>query len=117
MDTIRATLTRDSVAAGDDCDAPHERAMSFESGTTVEQAVTAIAASNYLASISGGLATWVASVDERTVAVIAQQWDRPRMLDRFEGRAVPLRTGAKLHFAYRCQEDPFTVLAWENRFR
>jgi hypothetical protein len=41
--------TRESVAAGDDVDAPHARTFNFPDDASLEQIVTGIAESSYLA--------------------------------------------------------------------
>jgi hypothetical protein len=68
-----------------------------------------VAGSGYLASIAGGKATWVAIADGIPVAVVAQQWNRPQMLEPI-ATAVP----AAVHFIYRAQEDPGRVLTEVN---
>jgi hypothetical protein len=55
---ISLIVWRDSVCAGDDCDAPHERAFSIPGASTLGQAAAQLLGSSYLASISGGKATW-----------------------------------------------------------
>jgi hypothetical protein len=105
--------TRESVHAGDDGGAPHSRTFVVPDGASLEEVVGVVPASRYLPSISGGLATWsVAS--GIPLAVVAQQWPRPRMLfltsrdleqlDRPDGVL-------RLHFNYHTQYDPDVVLA------
>ena len=104
-------LTRESVHAGDDGDAPHERTLKAPDRSTLDQLLAAVVASGYLPSISGGLATWsVASA--RPLAVIAQQWPAPKPLfltpddvKRLDWRGNTLR----LHFNYHAQADPNVV--------
>ncbi|HKA46085.1 MAG TPA: hypothetical protein VKF40_29105 [Burkholderiales bacterium] len=103
--------TRGSVAAGDDVDAPHARDFTFPDGATLEQIVGGIADSSYLAKITGGQATWTV-VSNIPVAVVAQQWSKPRMLPMVEDRRDKLehRNGVlTLHFNYHAQIDPETV--------
>lgn len=116
---MKLYLTRDSVAAGDDVDAPHF--MEIEGPTTEDlgAAIARVLATGYLPRISGGKATWsVAS--NRVVAVLAQQWSQPKLLygydtsykdlDVVEGRL-------RLHFNYHGQEEPETVLRILRRVR
>jgi hypothetical protein len=72
-------IWRDSVAAGDDADAPHEWILALDANATVEQVVRTIVAARYLASISTGLATWIVE-GARPIAVVAQQWTEPRFV-------------------------------------
>jgi len=112
-------VTRDSVAAGDDIDAPHARAFAIPQGASLETVLATVTSARYLPSISGGLATWsVAS--GIPLAVIAQQWAAPRMLfgagddlDALDRAHGPLR----LHFNYHAQLDPEIVLEVLRRLR
>jgi len=112
-------VTRESVAAGDDVDAPHARTFALPQGATLETALATVMSARYLPSISGGLATWsVAS--GIPLAVIAQQWQVPRMLfgagddpDVLDHEHGQLR----LHFNYHAQLDPEIVLEVLRRLR
>ena len=111
---MQITLTRDSVAMGDDALAPHERTVELPDPATVGDAV-AVVARGYLASISGGRATWVVRVgasalssDRPAVAVVAQQWTGPVLL---VDPATPLGPDERLvHADYLTQRDPDVVL-------
>ena len=115
---MKVLLTRDSVAMGDDVDAPHEQQRTFPDELALREVVGAIVDGGYLARIAGGRATWVlragdaAAVD--AVAVVAQQWREPRLLT--DGQQ-PIRSFAgpdgtvRLHFGYLAQQDPEAVLA------
>jgi hypothetical protein len=72
-------IWRDSVAAGDDADAPHEWILALDANATVDQVVRTIVGARYLASISTGEATWIVE-GARPIAVVAQQWTEPRYL-------------------------------------
>jgi hypothetical protein len=108
---MRIYASRESVAAGDDADAPHARSFSFAEGTTLESALARIQADRYLPGISGDEASWsVAS--GRPVAVMAQQWPQPRMLLHFVEDLKDLEwlNGVlRLHFNYHAQVDPEKV--------
>ena len=112
-------VTRESVAAGDDIDAPHARTFALPQGATLETVLATVMSARYLPSISGGLATW--SVASRIpLAVIAQQWPAPRVLfgagddldslDRAPGQL-------RVHFNYHAQLDPEIVLEVLRRLR
>ena len=112
-------VTRDSVCAGDDGDAPHPRRLAAPPSATVQQAIETVLAARYLPSIAGGMATWVAA-SAVPLAVIAQQWPAPRMMplssrdrQRLDGEGDVLR----LHFSYFAQHDPEQVLGMLGRLR
>ena len=76
---LQITIWRDSVAAGDDADAPHELLLEVTPQTTLQEITDYVLGKSYLASISGGRATWTLQ-SERPLAVIAQQWEQPHFL-------------------------------------
>jgi hypothetical protein len=83
---------RDSVAAGDDADAPHEWLLPLAPDATVADLLRSIASARYLASIRTGQATWIIE-GARPLAVVAQQWMAPRFL---VDPATPIRDVVKL---------------------
>ncbi len=110
--SITLHLTRDSVAAGDDLDAPHELALLVTDDTTTEAMVQAILEANYLPRVAGDRATWTV-VSDRPLAVIAQQWTEPRTLTALSHPPEQLRReagGYRFHVNYHVQQDPETVL-------
>ena len=112
-------LTRDSVAAGDDIDAPHELALLVPDDATTAAMVAAILDAGYLPRIASGKATW-SVFSGRTLAVIAQQWSEPRMVDDRPHPPELLQTdgnGYSLHLKYHAQQDPETVLAVLRKVR
>ncbi len=77
---LRLHLTRDSVAMADDMDAPHLKKVTLPADVTAEGIATWIVENRYLPqNVQGGKATW-SLVSKRPIAVLAQQWDRPKML-------------------------------------
>jgi hypothetical protein len=117
--TVALHLTRDSVAAGDDMDAPHELAVLVDDDATTEAMIAAIHAADYLPRIAGGRATW-SVVSDRTLAVIAQQWPEPRMVGGLPHPPEQLErdgNGYRFHLNYHAQQDPETVLAMFQRVR
>ena len=104
-------ITRDSVAAGDDIEAPHERTLSFPDGMSLEEIIGKVSSSGYLASITGGKATW-SVVSRAPLAVVAQQWSKPRLLVWRPQSISALRSKhgiPHLHFNYHAQQDPEVV--------
>ena len=103
-------VTRDSVCAGDDADAPHAREFDLPGTPEVSVVVEHLFGSGYLPSISGGQATW-SIVSAVPVAVAAQQWSKPKHFQLLRGlRDVDFASGTlRLHFNYHAQIDPDVV--------
>lgn len=103
----RIHLTRDSVAAGDDIDAPHHLSTSVPISTSALSLVQSVLEHGYLPRIAGGEATWVISSHE-PFAVCAQQWTMPKALTLPPSiEALASEDGAvRLHFSYLAQVDP-----------
>jgi len=102
---------RDSVCAGDDCEAPHERALSSSADMTLRHAAALLPDGRYLVSISGGEATWILE-GKRPLLVCAQQWTEPRFLvspDTVISDFIRTRDTPHLQFRYWCQVDPDRV--------
>jgi hypothetical protein len=114
------SVTRDSVCAGDDVDAPHEKEFSFPDTVPLDAVIKRVLSDSYLASIAGGFATWVVE-SEFPIAVVAQQWLSPRMLDPKQGLSGPFDTNTsdvvRLHFRYLQQADPDATFERINRER
>ena len=73
-------LTRQSVAMSDDAWAPHEWEFTDASDTKLADLIQIAIDDHYLATISGGRATWVVEASRLPLAVVAQQWREPRWL-------------------------------------
>jgi hypothetical protein len=79
MSTINLAVSRSSVCAGDDVDAPHSRSVALSDMMPIKFVIQDILDSGYLAKISGGRATWIVELG-LPVAVATQQWAKPRYL-------------------------------------
>jgi hypothetical protein len=104
---------RDSVAMGDDMDAPHEWAVAIPPEAPIRSLVSKILERKYLATIGGGRATWIVE-GKRPVAVLAQQWRDARWLVEADSPIMTLRReGGRPDFKIRywCQIDPEEVYA------
>jgi hypothetical protein len=112
--TRELIVWRDSVAAGDDCDAPHELVIAVGSDS-LGSFVNRLLGAHYLPGISGGRATWILESGRdigRPLAVIAQQWAQPRFLvppDAHVLTYIEPRAKPHLHLIYWCQVDPDKV--------
>jgi len=115
---MKIIATRDSVAMGDDADAPHERGFSFPDSTSVEEAIDQIVNSGYLASVQGG-ASWsvVAGIP---ISVVAQGWVESRSVGRRPQQLNMLNVvdgSIRMHFNYHAQMDPEVVLEVLRRLK
>jgi hypothetical protein len=110
-------ITRDSVAAGDDIDAPHVRTATVPDDSDIGQIVAACLAASPLPCIAGGNATW-ALASGVPLAVIAQQWPTPKLVSQFppaSSRLDIVESAMRLHFTYFAQQSPDDVLAVLSR--
>ena len=109
---MKLYLTRDSVHAGDDGDAPHERNLAVPDRSTLDQVLAAVLAARYLPSISGGKATWSVT-SNLPLAVVAEQWPAPRLLFLTDAQVRELDWQGdtlRLQFNYHAQAEPELVL-------
>lgn len=66
-------LTRDSVCAGDDFDAPHPAEAHLPLGANLVDLGHWITKNAYLPSIAGGASVWVVEQDKIEIATLAHQ--------------------------------------------
>jgi len=100
-------VNRNSVCAGDDIDS-HGFMLTIPEEATLGSCLQDILNRGYLPKISGGKATWVADFDQ-PVAVVAQEWDKPRFVVP-EDTSISSWTGPiAIHFRYWAQSDPQLV--------
>jgi hypothetical protein len=105
------SLWRDSVAAGDDVDAPHETTIKVEAAATIGDLCILMSTLNYLPTIAGGRATWILN-GKSPIAVFAQQWVLPKLVvagDRPIGDFIHKAGSPQLNLHYWCQVDPELV--------
>jgi hypothetical protein len=107
MNNKTLIITRDSVAAGDDVDAPHEMLLEFDENEKVEKIIKTILKSNYLPKIYGGKATWCI-IAHKPLAIIAQEWFNPKVINTTD-YLKSAKEFDKLHFKYHVQENPEIV--------
>jgi hypothetical protein len=106
-------IWRDSVCAGDDGDAPHEWLVPVAPDATLADVARMLLNARYLASISGGRATWILQ-GAAPLAVLAQEWDEPRFLAAPESpiwSQVDRSGRPHLLVKYWLQADPDRVFA------
>ena len=107
---MKVQLSRASVCAGDDIDAPHFKTLTFAEGTPILDVLAEVVSSGYLARIAGGRGSWSA-VSGVPLAVLAQQWSLPRLLPQASSvPALDVKDNiTRLHFNYHAQQDPEVV--------
>lgn len=112
-------LTRDSVAAGDDSDAPHYLTIEVDVEDRIGDILSAVLALRYLPQISGGKATWSVASNE-PLAIIAQEWASPMFIcmpDYPNQGTRGFFNIEALHFNYHAQDSPETAFQILRRFR
>jgi hypothetical protein len=110
MPNLLIQITRDSVCAGDDCDAPHGRQMEVSELMPLKFVIQDILESGYLAKISGGRATWLIEIGE-PVGVVTQQWKDTHFFVNAGGPIGTFLKGkSEIHFKHEAQNAPEEVV-------
>lgn len=91
---IDVLLTRDSVCAADDCDAPHERAIKIYSFTD-PVVLARETSSGYLPSVAGIGHSWICALNEIQIAEITTTEIRPLV------REAKFSETNRVHFTYK----------------
>ena len=90
---ITVVMTRDSVCAGDDCDAPHEK--SLETYSLLDPAAFAEALSRgYLPSVAGSGHSWTCLLNSTKIAAISNKGVRALVAE------TPFEESNRVHFSY-----------------
>jgi hypothetical protein len=116
---MKAYVTRDSVTAGDDVDAPHEIRLDLPYRWEWNGLIDEVWRSSRLPQIVGGCATWVLS-SGIPLAIAAQEWKQPKPLFLLEAEKslVDVVEGElRLHWSYFAQYDPGVVGDIVSRLR
>jgi hypothetical protein len=109
---MKITVTRDSVAAGDDVLAPHEQSLSISNDWDFDELVQSAFEISALPRVIGGRATWALSANI-PLAVAAQQWSKPKLIWGLPTRRDMLNHYGeviRMHWTYFDQLDPDVVL-------
>ena len=75
-DWVKIRLTRDSVAAGDDVDAPHEKTFQLHPAERIASLVAKIRENRFLPTIHGGKATWFLYIDAEPICLMTEENER-----------------------------------------
>ena len=104
-------VTRDSVCMADDCSAPNLKKWPASQAVSVKQVMQKLKRDYLPRNIQGGEATWVVMANRTPLAVIAQQWREPKIIDQNVSidSIKDERGNLKLHVEYRAQDDPEEV--------
>jgi hypothetical protein len=86
-------MTRDSVCAGDDCDAPHRRTVSVHSFVDPTALVSHLA-SGYLPTVNGLGHTWDCMLNGQLIATISPDDISPKVAE------VTYAEANHVHFVY-----------------
>lgn len=90
---IRVILTRDSVCAGDDADAPHEKSVDVPSFVDSEAFARAIS-NGYLPSVAGVGHSWTCTLNGVKIAEVTASGIRALV------RESPISEENRAHFVY-----------------
>jgi len=86
-------MTRDSVCAGDDCDAPHEKTV-FVHSFMDPTALVSHLASDYLPTVNGLGHTWDCVLNGQRIAIISPNDISPKVAE------VTYAETNRVHFVY-----------------
>jgi len=91
---ISIVISRDSVCAGDDCEAPHEKTIKIHSFVDPED-LARESSSGYLPDVSGVGHSWICVLNDVKIAEIKTTGIRPlvRMIEFVENN--------RIHFKYK----------------
>jgi hypothetical protein len=90
---LRMRLTRDSVCAGDDCNAPHEKETEVYSFSDPVASASTLS-SSYLPSVSGSKHIWICNLNGVNIAEIKTSGIKPLV------KETPLKNENAIHFTY-----------------
>jgi hypothetical protein len=90
---INVILTRDSVCAADDCDAPHEKSLRAHSFTDPE-ALARETSAGYLPNVAGVGHSWICRLNDVKIAEIKTDGVRSLV------REVEFAETNRIHFIY-----------------
>jgi hypothetical protein len=91
---VSMVLTRDSVCAGDDCDAPHERNIKIHSFTAPD-VLAREASTGYLPDVAGIGHSWICALNGVEIAEIKTSAIHPLVGE------IILSENNRMHFVYR----------------
>jgi hypothetical protein len=104
-------VTRDGVCAADDLLAPNLKKWPASLATSVERVMQKLKDDYLPCKIKGGKATWVVKSNRVPIAIIAQQWRKPKIIDHnVTIDSIKDEHGClEFYVEYRAQNDPEEV--------
>lgn len=114
---ITVLFDRTSVCAGDDVDS-HSQTVVLPSGLEPQDFLNRLLGQVQLPLISGGEAVWCIS-GKVPLAIVAQEWSLPRILDTisFQGHLTRETSQLSLYASYLAQIDPNVAYDILSRIR
>ena len=103
--TLTIRVTRDSVCAGDDVEAPNEKLVEVHSFTEPDAFIQAVTTAYGMPLIQGGRAAWVVLLNGDKIGVVAQEWNAPRATKR----ELQFQESNHVFLRYHAQSDPDTL--------
>ncbi len=103
---MQVGCTRDSVAMGDDADAPHETFIDLCDGPTVADLVSWLRSRGAPAMVVGG-STWALRVSGRVVAVLSEGTTTTpsREVEPVGDQTTPVTSAEHVHLEYLLADD------------
>jgi hypothetical protein len=92
--TISIVLTRDSVAAGDDCDAPHEKTIKIHSFVDPVD-LARESSSGYLPNVSGVGHSWICVLNDIKIAEIKEASIQSLV------KMIEFKENNRIHYKYK----------------
>lgn len=80
MSGIQIVVRRDSVCAGDDIDAPHEKRFWLRDEANINEVFRALVAMDYLPSIAGSRESWEAHLTDEVIFKVGKNFENPEFL-------------------------------------
>lgn len=113
-------LTRESVAMGDDVEAPHFLEIEIHPNWTILEILKQILKLNYLPQIHGGKATWSVAINEPIAVLSQENFENPMLIclpDYPHQDTMGFVNIEHIHFNYHTQKKPDEVYEVLSRFR
>ena len=116
----KITLTRESVAMGDDISAPHLWIIEIEHAWTITEILRYIVKLEYLPKILGGIATWSVAINEPIAVLSQENFDNPLLICLpdypYQGTDAFVEFD-KIHFSYHAQKGVSEVFEVLSQFK
>lgn len=105
---IKVNIERDSVCAADDLQS-HNKVNRFSIDEPIFNILSRIKNDYLPRNISGGKATWLIHINSSPIAIIAQEWDLPRIIIKSENiirSYLKDKNEVEIYCEYLAQKNP-----------